>query len=69
MQRVLVDSSLWDRLVPLVVAKVSGLVTGSPWDDTTVVGPLVDENAAIRVEAWVDEAVAAGATVLVGGHA
>ena len=66
-QRVLVDSSLWERLVPLVVARVSGLATGSPWDEATVVGPLVDENAAIRVESWVEEAVAAGATVLVGG--
>ena len=66
-QRVLVDATLWDRLVPLVVAKVAGLATGSPWDETTVVGPLVDENAAIRVEAWVGEAVAAGARVLAGG--
>ena len=66
-QRVLVDSTLWERLVPRVVTAVSGLATGSPWDETTVVGPLVDENAAIRVESWVEEAVAAGATVLVGG--
>ena len=41
--------------------------TGSPWDEATVVGPLVDEAAAIRVQAWVDEAVAAGATLLTGG--
>jgi aldehyde dehydrogenase (NAD+) len=66
-QRVLVDASLWDRLVPAVVAHVSGLATGSPWDEATVVGPLVNEAAAIRVESWVEEAVAAGATVLVGG--
>ena len=66
-QRVLVDVSLWDRLVPLVVAKVSALATGSPWDEATVVGPLVDEAAAARVESWVEEAVEAGASVLVGG--
>ncbi len=66
-QRVLVDASLWDRLVPAVVAHVSGLATGSPWDEATIVGPLVDEAAAVRVESWVEEAVAAGATVLVGG--
>jgi len=66
-QRVLVDWTLWDRLVPAVVAEVSALATGSPWDEATVVGPLVDEAAAVRVESWVDEAVAAGATVLAGG--
>ena len=67
-QRVLVDASVWDRLVPAVVAKVEALPTGSPWDPATVVGPLVNEAAAIRVESWVDEAVAAGATVLTGGR-
>jgi aldehyde dehydrogenase (NAD+) len=66
-QRVLVADSLWDRLVPQIVAKVEALPTGSPWDEATVVGPLVDEKAAIRVAAWVDEAVAAGATLLTGG--
>ena len=66
-QRVLVDRSLWERLVPLVVTKVESLAVGSPWDEATVVGPLVDERAAQRVESWVDEAVAAGATLLTGG--
>jgi acyl-CoA reductase-like NAD-dependent aldehyde dehydrogenase len=66
-QRVLVDRTLWERLVPLVVSMVAALPTGSPWDPETVVGPLVDERAAIRVESWVDEAVAAGARLHVGG--
>ncbi len=66
-QRVLVDSTLWDRLVPRIVACVESLPTGSPWDETTVVGPLVDERAALRVESWVDEAVASGAALLTGG--
>jgi len=66
-QRVLVDTTVWDRFVPQLVAKVEALPTGSPWDDATVVGPLVNEAAAIRVQAWVDEAVASGATLLAGG--
>ena len=66
-QRVLVDTSLWDRFVPLLVARVDGLATGSPWDESTIVGPLVNEAAAIRVGEWVAEAVHAGATVLTGG--
>ena len=66
-QRVLVDATVWDRVVPAIVAKVEALPTGSPWDEATVVGPLVNEAAAIRVESWVAEAVASGATVLTGG--
>lgn len=66
-QRVLVDESLADRLMPRLVAKVAGLATGSPWDEATVVGPLVNEAAALRVESWIRDAVQAGARILTGG--
>ncbi|GAA3390232.1 aldehyde dehydrogenase family protein [Streptomyces roseoviridis] len=66
-QRVIADASVYDRLLPKIVAAVEAQVTGDPADDATDVGPLVDENAARRVEAWVDEAVAAGAKLLAGG--
>jgi acyl-CoA reductase-like NAD-dependent aldehyde dehydrogenase len=66
-QRVLIDRAVADTLVPLIVQKVAALPTGSPWDDATVVGPLVNEAAAQRVQSWIDEAVAAGARVLTGG--
>ena len=66
-QRVLIDGSLYDDLAARIVTAVAALPTGSPWDEATVVGPLVDEAAAIRVESWVQEAVDAGATVLTGG--
>ncbi|MFE0650710.1 aldehyde dehydrogenase family protein [Streptomyces sp. NPDC059534] len=66
-QRVIVDSSVHDRLLPKIVAAVESQVTGDPSDSATDVGPLVDEAAAQRVESWVDEAVAAGAKLLTGG--
>ncbi|MFJ8300314.1 aldehyde dehydrogenase family protein [Streptomyces sp. NPDC094447] len=66
-QRVIVDSSVHDRLLPKIVAAVEAQVTGDPSDAATDVGPLVDEAAAKRVESWVDEAVAAGAKLLAGG--
>ncbi|MFJ7958020.1 aldehyde dehydrogenase family protein [Streptomyces sp. NPDC096319] len=66
-QRVIADASVYDRLVPKIVAAVEAQVTGNPADDATDVGPLVDEAAAQRVESWVDEAVAAGAKLLTGG--
>ncbi|MFI8370784.1 aldehyde dehydrogenase family protein [Streptomyces sp. NPDC085466] len=66
-QRVIADATVYDRLLPKIVAAVEAQVTGDPADDATDVGPLVDEAAARRVESWVDEAVAAGATLLAGG--
>ncbi|MBV7243892.1 MULTISPECIES: aldehyde dehydrogenase family protein [Streptomyces] len=66
-QRVIADASVYDRLVPKIVAAVEALVTGDPADATTDVGPLVSEDAAKRVESWVDEAVQGGAELLTGG--
>lgn len=67
-QRVIADASVYDALVERVVAKVGTQVTGDPSDDATDVGPLVSEAAAERVAAWVEDAAAKGAKVLVGGE-
>ena len=66
-QRVIADASVYDRLLPRIVAAVEAQVTGDPSDDSTDVGPLVSEDAARRVETWVQEAVDAGAQLLTGG--
>jgi aldehyde dehydrogenase (NAD+) len=66
-QRVFADESLYDRFVDLLVAKVEGLKTGSPLEDDVVVGPVINEAAAERIQSWVDDAVASGARVLTGG--
>ncbi|MGW2560109.1 aldehyde dehydrogenase family protein [Streptomyces sp. NPDC001514] len=66
-QRVIADASVYDRLVPKIVAAVEQQGTGDPSDDATDVGPLVSEDAAKRVESWVDEAVSGGAKLLAGG--
>ncbi|MFI6262037.1 aldehyde dehydrogenase family protein [Micromonospora sp. NPDC051006] len=67
-QRVYVHEWIYDGFLPRLVAAVQELRTGDPTDERTDVGPLVSEDAARRVEAWVDEAAAAGATIEVGGR-
>ncbi|WP_285787972.1 aldehyde dehydrogenase family protein [Micromonospora sp. NBRC 101691] len=67
-QRVYVHEWLYDAFLPRLVAAVEELRTGDPADDHTDVGPLISSDAAARVEAWVDEAVVAGATIEVGGR-
>ncbi|MBQ0894895.1 aldehyde dehydrogenase family protein [Micromonospora sp. U56] len=66
-QRVFVDRTLAGPFADRLVAAVRALRVGDPWDETTDVGPLIDVVAAERVEAWVGEAVTAGATLLTGG--
>ena len=40
---------------------------GDPRGEGVLVGPMIDEGNARRVERWIEEAVARGARVLVGG--
>jgi acyl-CoA reductase-like NAD-dependent aldehyde dehydrogenase len=66
-QRVVVDAAVADEFVPRLVAAVEALAVGDPADESTSVGPLIDEASALRVEEWVDEAVRAGGRLLTGG--
>ncbi|MFD5571951.1 aldehyde dehydrogenase family protein [Streptomyces cadmiisoli] len=66
-QRVIADAAVYDRLLPRIVAAVEAQVSGDPSDERTDVGPLISEDAARRVESWVDEAVRGGAQLLAGG--
>lgn len=66
-QRVLVHEDVAERFRERLVTEVSKLKTGDPLDEETEVGPVIDADALDRIATWVDEAVAAGADVLVGG--
>ncbi|MBM4125035.1 MAG: aldehyde dehydrogenase family protein [Nitrospira sp.] len=66
-QRIQVQESVYDRFVAALLARVAAVTVGDPGEDATVIGPLIDEAAARRVEAWIKEAVAQGARVLAGG--
>ncbi len=66
-QRVYVHADVYDSFVEQFVQRVKTLKLGDPLDETTDVGPLIDNRAAERVEAWVAEAQKGGAKVLTGG--
>jgi acyl-CoA reductase-like NAD-dependent aldehyde dehydrogenase len=67
-QRVYVHEYLYDAFLSRLVPAVEKLGVGDPADPATDVGPLISEDAAKRVESWVDEAVATGAQVATGGR-
>ena len=66
-QRIFVHKSIFEKFTTQFTKLVSGLKAGNPEDSATDIGVMIDEDNAKRVEAWVNEAVAAGAKVLCGG--
>ena len=68
-QRVLVHADIYEEFAEELVAAVKRLPTGDPTADGVQVGPVINDAAAERIVAWVDEARQAGATVLTGGTA
>ncbi len=68
-QRAFIHEDVWDDFMARFAEGVRGLKMGDPLDPTTDLGPMVDEHAAARTQRWVDEAVALGGTVVVGGKA
>ncbi len=66
-QLLLVHESLLTEVETRLATMVQELSCGDPQDSKTFVGPVISEDNAIRIEAWINEAVAAGAKRLAGG--
>ncbi|HEV8252141.1 MAG TPA: aldehyde dehydrogenase family protein [Candidatus Limnocylindria bacterium] len=67
-QRIYVVESIFADFQRRFVEKVRQLQVGSPLDPDTDLGPMVDAKAVARTHEWVGEALARGATALVGGE-
>lgn len=65
-KRMLVQTSVADRFVELLVEKTRALKYGDPFDPAMDMGTVIDEPAAIHFEKVVNEAIAQGAKLLVG---
>mmetsp|Transcript_26698 Transcript_26698/g.68588 ORF Transcript_26698/g.68588 Transcript_26698/m.68588 type:complete len:261 (-) Transcript_26698:2038-2820(-) len=66
-ERVFVEEAVHDRFVENAAAVVSQYVMGDPLSVSTTMGPLATEKQVNVVQRQVDEAVAMGAKVVVGG--
>jgi acyl-CoA reductase-like NAD-dependent aldehyde dehydrogenase len=67
-QRLFVHQEVIEPFTARLVAAVRALKVGDPRDRATDVGPMISEREAARAEAWVNEAAAAGATIVEGGR-
>jgi acyl-CoA reductase-like NAD-dependent aldehyde dehydrogenase len=66
-QRIYVLHHLFETFAQKFVEKVQQMKFGNPLDPQTDMAGMIDEANARRVENWVNEAVAAGAQILIGG--
>ncbi|EFJ17837.1 hypothetical protein SELMODRAFT_420552 [Selaginella moellendorffii] len=67
MQRLYVRGGLYKEVKDALIAAVKKLKGGDPRQDDTSIGPMISESSAATVEKSVNEAVKAGAKLLVGG--
>ena len=65
-KRMLVQETVADRFVELLVEKTRAVKYGDPFDPMMDMGTVIDEASARRFEAVVDQAVAGGARLLMG---
>ncbi len=67
-EKVLVQDALYDRFLPAFVERAARLKVGAPSADRDhVIGPLINDKQVARVKAQIDDAVAKGAKVELGG--
>ena len=66
-QRIIVHEKVYDQFRDMLVARTAKLKAGDPKDPETFIGPMISEGEARRLDGWIQEAIAAGATLLCGG--
>lgn len=66
-QRVLVHAKRYTAFRDALVESVRQMKVGDPKAEDTVIGPMISEKEAARLEQWIAGAVSAGAVLLTGG--
>ncbi|MGD9654528.1 MAG: aldehyde dehydrogenase family protein [Sulfuricurvum sp.] len=64
LQRIYVDAAVYDEFARKMGEATSKLVVGSPYEEATFLGPLINDEAAERAMNWVESAINEGARAL-----
>ncbi len=67
LQRIYVDEKIYEEFANKLGEEASRLKVGDPFDEETFMGPLINEDAAIRAENWIKSALKEGARIISGG--
>ena len=68
LQRIYVQAEIYDTFASLMAEETQKLKIGSPYEEDTFMGPLIDEESASRAMQWVESAIESGATPLLPPH-
>ncbi len=67
-QRIYIEQEAYGEFKAKFIAQTAQLTVGDQLIDGNDIGPMINENEAKRIETWVEQAVAKGANLLVGGE-
>ncbi len=67
-ERIIVDRSVADAFVDKLAERAGALTSGSPFDEGTMVGPVVTEASSHHVSELIADARSKGATLATGGE-
>jgi acyl-CoA reductase-like NAD-dependent aldehyde dehydrogenase len=68
LQRIYVHADIYDAFAIKMAEETKKLVVGSPYNDDTFMGPLIDDDSAQRAMDWVESAIEEGAVPLFPPH-
>jgi len=66
-QRVYVHNKIFNDFKELILDETKKIKYGNPFEEDTIVGPMITESEAIRVENWIKEATLSDGKILTGG--
>ncbi|MDX1295385.1 MAG: aldehyde dehydrogenase family protein [Sulfurimonadaceae bacterium] len=64
LQRIYVDAEVYEEFAQKLAMETRDLVVGSPYDEQTFMGPLINEESAERAMKWVESAIEEGARAM-----
>ena len=64
LQRIYVQEDIYDEFAELMATATKKLKVGSPYDEETFMGPLIDDESCTRAMGWIDTAIKEGAIPL-----
>ncbi|NPA50967.1 MAG: aldehyde dehydrogenase family protein [Epsilonproteobacteria bacterium] len=68
LQRIYVHKDIYEEFADAMAKETKKFKVGSPYDDDTFMGPLINEDAKHRAKSWVASAIDEGARVICGGE-
>ena len=68
LQRIYVHEEVYEAFAELMAMETKKLKVGSPYDEETFMGPLIDDEAKHRTKSWIASAKNEGARVVAGGE-